>query len=266
METTNDSLALLGGGFSLSVLRFSDASVFFNQGGSDTFCANDSGDDVSVSLSKNSALITGSFDIVKTDLEESSGETENNASYFRSVSGFQNLIVAPKESIGAVQICGDHSVDVSYNASVGTLSSVNRRSRAAFSISSVQNLTIVDIYPTQYDFLTLDLPAAYETREENDLLVITDLETNWSLTIPIGKELPAKNDVGDPSEQTVVSGALFDATNALDEDEALAPSLIDASFAQMGAFDFAEVDVFKLARSLKKGVRTPLRETNWRAR
>lgn len=195
LETCNDLLAMYGSGYSLIAKCFSDAKVFFNKGGEDSFYATDYGDDVSAYVSKNSTFFSGTFELsnVQENLSNSLLEEEESkkqvCSYTRMVSGVEHLVLAPKETIGSVILYADSSAGAYFNAEVGALFTYNTKTSTTATVSRVKSLVISSSNKFIDDRLTVNLPSSYQTHIDGNSLVVVDKETNWTLAIPTWKAI-----------------------------------------------------------------------------
>ncbi|MGN1065373.1 MAG: hypothetical protein ACI4QC_08170, partial [Thermoguttaceae bacterium] len=292
METTNDTLALYGGGYSLSTKSFSDVRVHFNKGGDDTYCASDTGDDLAASVSKTAIIFTGTFTPSDETAETVSESEVATKSYVRTVDGVEHLILDPTESIGSVVLYGDNGSSSYLNSEVGSVSTVNTRAEITTEIRRVKSLVLSGLNPIIDERLTVQLPSEYRASVDGLYTVIVDQATGWSLSVPVWKNigtgtssvldesLTVWNEVDAAVPVNVFEQATHydSAANKGTEEIFLDSACLDAAFAEWSnddneqkeatsAFvtnlDFvsttADFDAFELAHTLKKKNRSALR-------
>ena len=192
-KTINGEISLAGGGFSLVGKNFTEIDARFIHGGEDEYYAMDYGDDTTASLSRNCAIISGFFQTNSTESDITPNSTatldtvDRVYDYVIKASGYSHFILDPYETIGSVIMHGDGRSDSYYDVTVGNLSFYGNRSSSRASVSRVKSLTVSGIYPTQYDYLTVNLPDSYQAYVDGEYLVVVDAQTNWILNIPFDK-------------------------------------------------------------------------------
>ncbi len=196
-ETNNDMLALYGGGFSLTAKKFSDVRALFNKGGEDSYFASDHGDDVKASISKMSAILSGTFATIENGelnqseelLTDPSSEAALVYPYIRTIVGVEHINLVPEDSIGSVVLHGDNSASAFLDVQVGNLTTYNKRTDSTTTICRAKSLTISGLNPNSADRLMVNMPETYQTREEGDTLIVEDSATGWTMSIPIWKDV-----------------------------------------------------------------------------
>ena len=293
METTNGTLALYGGGYSLSTKSFSDVRVHFNKGGDDTYLASDTGDDLAASVSKTAIIFTGTF-TPSDETAETGDESEvATKSYVRTVDGVEHLILDPTESIGSVVLYGDNGSSSYLNSEVGSVSTVNTRAEITTEIRRVKSLVLSGLNPIIDERLTVQLPSEYRASVDGSYTVIVDQATGWSLSVPVWKNigtgtssvldesLTVWNEVDATVPVNVSERAIPQCEGAPDkgtEEIVLDFACLDEAFAEWPGYDdgqeeatstfvmnldfvnaTADFDAFELAHTLKKKNRSALK-------
>ncbi len=282
-ETSNDSLAMMGGGYALTAKYFSNVQVFFNKGGEDSYYATDSGDNVSAVISNNSSIFSGTYTFEDISQDVASAVDEENintdptsmpVSYVRIVSGVEQLILEPKESIGSVVLYGDNSSSSFFNAEVGSLVSYNTRNETTTTVSRVKSLVISNLNKDVDERFNVSLPSSYSSYVDGNNLVVIDKNTNWSLSIPNWKNVgdtpssalfeayvPEFNFDTSSGNRSTVIPQVKEQVEILDTSVAVDSSYIDLLFSDWSNvkndissqfIDYQFLDVFTVAHSLNE--------------
>ncbi len=277
-ETNNDTLALYGGGFSLAAKNFSDVRALFNKGGEDSYFAFDHGDDVEVSISKTSAIISGVFsmsegggaDLPEDEADVQMPETLVSYAYVRTIVGVEHINLTPEDSIGSVVLHGDNSSNSFLNVQVGNLTTFNKRNNTSTTVCGAKSLKISGLSSSSSERLTVNMPETFSSREDGDSLIVEDSASGWTMSIPIWRE-----ELSSTALSAAFDSAEFDGTAnvdsfKIDKIEETTDNLecIDRVFSgwieegtRRGETDFDFIafvdfmdsyDAFALVRSLKK--------------
>ncbi|MDO5308979.1 MAG: CAP domain-containing protein [Planctomycetia bacterium] len=178
LETTNDTISLYGGGFSLVASNFTKAQIVMNSGGEDTLRIQDSGDQTEASLSKSSAIITGVYDLTGSD------SSTVSKSYARTVIGASQIVVDPTDYIGVVKLYGDNSPESYINATFNTLSSYDQSARFSTTVTRAKSITVGGVHPFYSDTLTISLSEGYESQVVGDTVVLVNVSTGSEIIAP----------------------------------------------------------------------------------